>query len=196
MRIAELLPLTSNKAALLFEIYASGQAYLRELARSLKKSPSLCATVLNSLRASGVIEKSKSGRNMYYSLRDSYEMRRFIIPILDEFYLEKMASRSEKLRTLTGLIRSNAALTTTCSAIYIFGSYARGSFDEKESDIDVLFVTSGKTLVAKFIREASVMINKEINGIVLGEGDFVKATDGFVSSIRDNPKERLVVWKR
>lgn len=195
--ITEILPLTRNKAEILFEIYSEKQSYLREIARATKKSPSLCAKSLNALFKSGIIKKSKSGKTIYYSLVAS-RTTDILIDLLDEFYLEKMVTKYSKLKALISLARNNGPLKDSCTEIYVFGSYARGTATEK-SDVDMLFITDEKESATKFIGEASIVINKEINGIVLSNSelaDAIRKKEPFVSSIMDNPKERLVVWKK
>ncbi len=194
--IAEILPLTRNKVEILFEIYSKKQSYLREIAKAIKKSPSLCAKSLNALNKSGIVKKSKSGKTIYYSIVPSRTVD-ILVDILDELYLEKMAAKSLKLKALISLARNNGPLKASCRAIYVFGSCARGA-DTGKSDVDMLFVSDEKENAAKFIREASVVINKEINGIVLSNSEFMDAIEKkepFISSIIDNPKERLAVWK-
>lgn len=195
--INDLLPLSARKMDVLFEIYSSKRTYLREIARSLEMKPSLCLKILKSILKSKMFVIEKSGKQIYYTIAPSYESE-LLAMLLDEFYIEKMALNSKKLSALVSLVRTNASLTGACSRIYVFGSYARGTF-KKGSDMDMLFVTEDKKTVSLFLREASAALCIEVNGIAVSENEFAqgrKNKDSIIQPIADKPKERLVVWMR
>ena len=195
--INELLPLSARKMEVLFEIYSSKHTYLREIARTLEIEPSLCLKILKSILKSKMLGLEKSGKQIYYTIAPSYESW-LLAMLLDEFYVEKMALNSKKLSALVSLVRANASLTEACSRIYVFGSYARGTF-KKGSDMDMLFVTGDKKTASSFMWEASSALDLEVSGIAVSEKEFaqgIKNKDSIIWPIADKPKERLVVWMR
>ena len=72
--------------------------------------------------------------------------------------MDKRAQHSKKLGNLIKLIREQRELIDSSDYIYVFGSYAIGS-ETKESDIDLLFISSNKKLIVGVIRELSILLN-------------------------------------
>ncbi|MCK4730118.1 MAG: nucleotidyltransferase domain-containing protein [Candidatus Aenigmarchaeota archaeon] len=195
MNVTKLLPLTKRKLEILFEIYSSENCYLHKLVRELNMSLSLCSKILTSLVNCKILKKERKGKEVYYSFISGYEYN-LLIPVLNELYLEKRAAKYEKCRNFITLVRNNKEIVSSCKYIFVFGSYARGSANQK-SDLDVLFVTSNKKLISKFCREISIILNLQIDGVVFNEKKFeenLRKKEPFINSIVNNPKERLIVF--
>ncbi len=183
--------LSKRRLELLFEIYAAKRDYLHSLAAKLKMNPSLCFRMLNSLHSAGILNKEKQGKEIFYSLAKESLL---LVPILEEFYLNGRTSGSKTLFNLVKLIREREELKE-CRYILIFGSYALGT-ETKKSDIDILFVSDSKKMVARVVRELSILLHKQINALVYSEKEFTEKMskkDPLVCSIVENPRERLKV---
>jgi len=192
MNINKILPLSERRIEVLFEIYASKRDYLRSISVKLKINPSLCSRILKSLYAAGVLDKEQQGKEVFYSLTKDSEI---LLPLLERFHLERRTAKSKKLATLVKLVNERKDLTDDCRYIYIFGSYALGT-ETSKSDIDMFFVSDNKKLVARAVRELTIVLNKQVNAIVYSEQDFetkLASGDPLISSIVGNVKERLVV---
>lgn len=188
----ELLPLTKRKLEVLFEIYAAKENYLRAIAKETGMSVSLCARILNSLQSARQLAREKIGKEVYFSLSKKPLL---LLALLEEFRLEKNMEKLPKLKSFVNLARENKELLAACSEIYVFGSYARGAATAK-SDLDVLFITKDKKLIAKFCREAATILNIEVNGIVQSEGELernLQKKEPFTTGVVSNPKQHLVV---
>jgi predicted nucleotidyltransferase len=105
--------------------------YKKELARKLEMSPSAVVHAVESFEGEGILKKEIKGREHFFSLNAECP----IVPPLKKAYglALVLSARPEKvfLDADTGIL-----------SIALYGSYARGDFDEL-SDIDFLILTHG-----------------------------------------------------
>ncbi len=103
--------------------------YKRELARKLKMSPSAVVRAVESFEDEGILKKEIKGREHFYTLN----LECPVVPPLKKAYglaLVLSARPAEAFLEIDPGIISLA----------LYGSYARGDFDER-SDIDFLVIT-------------------------------------------------------
>ncbi|MBS3158845.1 nucleotidyltransferase domain-containing protein [Candidatus Woesearchaeota archaeon] len=194
MSITKLLPLSKGKLDVLFEIYAEGQDYLRNISRKLKMNPSQSFRILNSLYKAKIVVKKEIGNEIQYSMSKDYDSEPVII-VLEEYHLYKIVDRSDALKAVLALIFSNKKLFNSSDKIYLFGSYVTGNAT-KNSDIDLLFVNEDNKLVGKACREMSVVSGVTINPLIYTKKKFkdeLKKGEALLSSIVNNVKNRAIV---
>ncbi len=164
MNFLKILPLSQGRLDILFEIYAAGEDYLRNISRKLKMNPSLTFTILKKLHESQFVIKRKAGKEVQYSLNRNrdYEM---VVRLLEEYHVEKIINKSKTLKVMINLLINNKELIKSSKKIYLFGSYVLGDYTA-ESDIDLLFVNEQRKLVGKACREISVVIGKSVNPLI------------------------------
>ena len=149
--------------------------YMSELAGHLKTSLSSLQRELNSLSASGILERKQDGRRTYYKarrdspvfgdLRDLFLKTAGIVPALQS----ELASFSDKIRWAA-----------------IYGSIPRGE-EAAESDIDLLVVgdiATGDLLPV--LRRVERRLGREVNVKRYSEREFrdkMRGGDHFVRSV-------------
>lgn len=148
--------------------------YVRELAELLKLDPGNLSRKMIELKKDGLFITEKEGKNIFYSLN-----RKF--PLLEEYkniYEDKFGlieSLKQVLGTESGLVEA-----------YIFGSYAKGNFEEG-SDIDLLLIGSHDHLkVGRTLSALEKRWHREINIIDFSSTEFnkkMKAKDFFLDDI-------------
>jgi predicted nucleotidyltransferase len=149
--------------------------YMSELAFHLKTSLSSLQRELNSLNASGVLERRQDGRRTYYRARRDSP----VFGDLHELFLKTagiVPALKSELTKFGKRIR--------CAALY--GSIAR-SEEVGESDIDLLVVgeiTTAALLPA--LRRAERQFGREVNVKLYSEREFrdkMRGDDHFVKSV-------------
>ena len=170
MNFLKILPLSKRRLDVLFEIYAKGEDYLRNISKSLRMNPSLTFNILNRLHDSQFIIKRKLGKEVQYSLNRNRDYI-LLVSLLEEYYFEKTIKKVKTLKAMINLLINNKELMKSSHKIYLFGSYVLGNYS-KDSDIDLLFVNEDKKLVGKACREISVVVGKNLNPLIYTKEGF------------------------
>lgn len=194
MNFLKILPLSKGRLDVLFEIYAKGESYLRNISKELKMNPSLTFNILNILYYSKFVVKRKVGKEVQYSL-DKNRDYDLLMKLLEEYHLEKIASKSKNIKTMVNLLVNNKDLMNSSRYIYLFGSYVLGGYTEN-SDIDVLFVNEDRKLVGKSCREISIILGTEMNPLIYTKKKFrmeLKNKEPLLNSIVYNIKNRAII---
>ncbi len=194
MNLIKMLPLNRSRLDVLLEIYSEREDYLRNISKKIKMNPSLLHRILNKLHSSGIIEKKQVGKEIQYYLNKNKDYD-LVKRILEEYKLEKAIERSQILKSALNLIINNKEMFESNYKIFLFGSYANGSFS-KESDIDILFVSENEKPVIKTCREISSIIGKTINPMIYSKENFKKELlkkEALLSSIVKVIKNRAVI---
>jgi len=194
MNFLKILPLSKGRLDVLFEIYAEGEDYLRNISRKLKMNPSLAFNILNRLYGSKFIIKKKTGREVQYSLNKNRDYE-ILAKLLEEYHLEKIIDKSKALKTAINLLINNKELMKSSYKIYLFGSYVSGNYSKK-SDIDILFVNQNRKLVGRTCREISVIVGTDLNSLIYTKKKFksdLSAQEPLLNSIANNVKNRAIV---
>jgi len=194
MNFLKILPLGERRLAVLFEIYAEREDYLRNISKKLRMNPSLTFNILNKLHHSQFIVKRKLGKEVQYSLSLNRD-HQLLVKLLEEYHLEHVIGRQKTLQTMVNLLINNEELMKSSSKIYLFGSYVLGNYT-KESDIDILFVNEDRNLVGKSCREISVVIGIDLNPLIYTKKKFgleLKNKEPLLSSVVNNIKNRVII---
>lgn len=149
--------------------------HLREIARRVGTSAGTARRELQRLEEAGVLERTKEGRQVYYSVPGGSVLYRSMAEIVRE-----TTGAREILRRLL------ADLTGVKSAV-IFGSYA-GSMTGPKSDVDVLIVGDpDRDDLTDRLEQASREIGRPVNEVVYTTaelddrrrrgGEFVRSID-------------------
>jgi len=194
MNFLNILPLSERRLDVLFEIYSEKENYLRKLSRKLKMNPSLTFKILKKLYQANFILRREVGKEIQYSLNNNRDYN-ILIKLLEEYYFEKAINKSRALKTAINLLINNKELMNSSYKIYLFGSYVLGN-NNKESDIDILFVNEKRKLVGKTCREISMIVGKNINPLIYTKkkfkSDLVKQ-EPLLNSIVNNIKNRMII---
>lgn len=192
MSLLQALPLTETKLKILFELYAEGKDYLRSLERSTGINPSLLHRILQRLTKAGIISKTKQGKEYYYTLTP--EGTTAFQDALEQYHLERILKKHKEIEVLFKLLH-HAKKKFSPRKIYLFGSYASG-VPSKESDIDLLFVSSKKDEIIKWCQEASIVLGKNLSPLIYTSPDFRKALqqkEPLLTSIITIIKNRVIL---
>ncbi|MBI2668538.1 nucleotidyltransferase domain-containing protein [Candidatus Woesearchaeota archaeon] len=194
MNFLKILPLSQGRLDILFEIYAEGEDYLRNISRKLKMNPSLTFTILNKLHESQFVIKRKVGKEVQYSLNRNRDYE-IVVRLLEEYHIEKIINRSKTLKVMINLLINNKELIKSSKKIYLFGSYVLGDYTT-ESDIDILFVNEQRKLVGKACREISIVIGKSLNPLIYTRKKFtldLSKKEPLLDSIVNGIKNRAII---
>ena len=155
--------------------------YLSELASHLKTSPSSLQRELDSLTASGVLERKQDGRRIYYKARSNSPVFNELRELFSKTAGIVPALQSELMR-FRDRIRWGA----------IYGSIAR-SEEVAESDVDLLIVGDVATAdLLPALRRIERQFGREVNVKRYSESEFrdkMRGGDHFLKSV---VKARLV----
>ena len=194
MNFLKILPLSVGRLKVLFEIYAEGEDYLRNISKKLQMNPSLTFTILHKLYNAQFIVNKKIGKEVQYSLNKNRDYN-LLVKLLEEYHLERVIYRSKSLKTAVNLLVNNNDLMESSDKIYLFGSYVLGDYSA-ESDIDLLFVNEDKKAVGKTCREISLIIGKSLNPLIYTKEGFrsdLSKNEPLLNSIVKNIKNRVII---
>jgi predicted nucleotidyltransferase len=148
--------------------------YVREVSRAVNGSLGGCYEALKGLYNTGLLNRRKSGRNVYYSVNDRN-------PAVKYF---KIFVNIYELYNLVQLLQDKS------TKIVLFGSCALGE-DTMESDIDILIIAEEREKVRGILK--SVSLSRDIAAIVLSPTDFMKAKEkdkAFYSEVTKG----IILW--
>lgn len=185
-----LAPLTKNKLEILKFIYERKETHLLDIAKNLGTHPFSAQKTLKSLKS--VLEEKKTGRTIVLkidrNIKDYFELIYFI-----EDY--KLRNGGRILKLLIKNLKEFFSKDKNILACILFGSFARGSFNE-ESDIDLLFVVKSKAKeIAEKCSNLSTLLDREINPIVMNEREFgiaLQTKEPTIVSLLE-PSQRLLI---
>ncbi|MBI2140366.1 nucleotidyltransferase domain-containing protein [Candidatus Woesearchaeota archaeon] len=193
MTLIKSLPLGENKLKVMFEIYAEGEDYLRNIEKKTGINPSLAHRILKSLKEAGVISKKVKGKEAYYAF--TKEGKGQFTHLLESFHLEMAAERSKDIKTFLKLLLNSRGIVSLCQKVYLFGSFAFGEVKEG-SDIDVLFVTNNRKEILAWCRETSLALGRDISPLIYTPAKFrseLKKKEPLLDSIINTIRYRAVI---
>ncbi len=193
MNLLSLLPLNKTTLEVLLELYAVKEDYLRNLEKKTKINPSLLHRILKKLLAARAVVMKRKGKEMYYSL--SSEDYPFWVMVLEQYHRDKVMAAHHTITALFKLLVENREMLNDCRRIYLFGSFIEGKVTPG-SDIDLLFVTSHKDKVMLWCREASIILQREINPLIytpLAYKRDLKKNEAFLNSVIKKIKNRITL---
>ena len=128
----------------------------REIALRIGGSVGGCHKVLKNLHEMGLLDRKKSGRNLYYIVRDrNPAVKHFKIFI--------------NLQELHGLVKR---IEHECKKIILFGSCSTGE-DILDSDIDLMIVTENVKNVKRTLKNKSIN-GRQLKPIILAPRELVR----------------------
>ena len=153
--------------------------HLREIARRAHVSPSEAKNELEKLFKMGILEKSRKGNLILFSLNPKCSFPNE----LKMLYLKTEGIVPEIKKTFQKLDKIEFAI--------VYGSMAKGTFNEK-SDIDMLVIGSiDEDELTKQIFKLQQKTGREINYILWSKNDFnrkLKEKGSFIKSLMDDKK--------
>jgi predicted nucleotidyltransferase len=187
------LPLTKNKLAVLFEIYAAEEDYLRSLHKKTGINVSLLHRILKNFIDAEVVTRKLKGKEVYYCLNPKSLL--FLRSLIERYHSDTVVYNDSILKYLLKLIFENKDFFRQCQKIYLFGSFTRGNVKEG-SDIDLLFVTKNKKKVLEWCKSTSLLLQREISPLIYDPLKFKKDLskgDALLKSIIAVVKNRVIL---
>lgn len=166
-----------------FFLNQNARNYINELSKILECNPANLDKKLKELEKEGVLDCEKQGNQNYYFLNKSYPLLKEVKKIFEVKYGLREQLRKE-LSKLAGIEEA-----------YIFGSFAKGRFNN-ESDIDLLLIGSHSSIDAtKILSKIQKTRQREINTIDMTEKEFLqkkKNHDELLENIFDNQVIKVI----
>jgi hypothetical protein len=169
-----------NEVLRYFFINQNQRAYINELARTLDLDPGNLSRKLKEFEEEGILNSEFLGKQKYYFLNKKY-------PLIKE--IKKAFSMKNGL---PDLIASEMQKIKKIKQVFIFGSYAKGKFNDK-SDIDVLIIGNHSlSEVSKAIMKIEKKIKREINTVDMTEAEFKKRKKDKDEFVEDIFSEKII----
>jgi len=147
---------------------------INEIAKTLDEFYSFVHRTVNKLVKDGVIIKGKVGKSYICSLNLENEKASALIQLSEIEKREKFYTTNKELRLiLEDFVNSLENQHKNIISIILFGSYAK-EIATKESDIDILIITTKSIEIEKTTKEIYAKYGKEISPIVMLINDFKK----------------------
>lgn len=157
-----------------FFLNPSKSLYINELAKVLDLDAGNLFRKLKEMEQEGILLSETRGQQKYFSLNKKYPL------------LKEVKKTYEIKYGLPELIKKALSCLVGIDHAYIFGSYAKGNFED-DSDIDVLLVGEHSAIEAqKLISAVQKKTGREINIIDFTPGELKKRqkrNDEFVDNI-------------
>ncbi len=182
--LSSLIPQT--RQVLLRELVAADGEYIhvRELERRTGAYSANLSRELRKLKAGGIVESRRVGRQLHYRLDER-------CPIYREL-------RSIIIKTvgIAGPLKDALApLAKKLKLVYVYGSFADGTAGA-ESDVDLMVVGRASLLeVVEAMAEASDRLSREINPTVYSGKEYraeLASSEGFVYEVHHGAKILLI----
>ena len=148
--------------------------YMRELAKSIKKSIGGTHKVLRSLHTMGFVIEKKSGKNIYYRVNTAN-------PSVKNF---KIFMTTTELNPLINELKK------TAEKIILFGSCATGE-DTSDSDIDLFILTQDAQKVNEYLKKKH--LERKIQAVVVNAAGLVKLKEKDKAFYQEINKG-MVLW--
>jgi len=157
-----------------FFLNSKDRKYVNEIARILEIDPGNLNRQLKTLEQEGILISEARGNQKYYFLNEKYPLLKEVKKIYN-MKCGLLPELTKKLKNLLGLKEA-----------YIFGSYARDTF-QQGSDIDILLIGEHSTREAKkIIFSLQSQFQREFNVVDITEKEFIqrkKNQDEFIQNI-------------
>ena len=166
-----------------FFLNTTKEHHLHEIARLIKADPSNLNKRLKALTKLGLFQVKNRGNQSLYSLNPSF------------FLFNEYKSIVNKTYGIEHQIRQALKKVHGIKKAFIFGSYAKGGFDEF-SDIDLLIVGEQNGLeLSRQITKIERLINREINPVEFDSEEYEKRSkkDPFLRNILSQKLIELII---
>ena len=159
---------------------------INQIATMLDEYYSFVHRTVHDLSKEQVLIMEKAGKAYLCSLNLTHEKTKALLQLSE---LEKTSEFYNRKKDLKLILDDFVKIKP--SSIILFGSYAKGTAT-KESDIDLLILTTAKKGVDKITREIYAKYGKEINAIVMTPDQFKKQKSS--SLIQEIIKDHYVLF--
>lgn len=151
--------------------------YFNEIKELSKLSDSSLTNTLNKLTTSGLLSQEKTKSNTFYKIRDKkiFSLR------FSEIAVQKFDSLNAGIKVPLRNFLKN--IPQEIYTIVLFGSASRKE-EQKDSDIDLLIVTSKKTDLTESKKEAEITSKHPISIFQATMGQFTQNTEDIVVQAR------------
>jgi len=149
----------------------------REVVRRTKVSKGSANKILRMLASKSFLLREKKGRMVFYRLNAKDSMVRQFKVLVNVYTLKDLLTQMKE----------------HCRRIILFGSCAQGT-DVKESDIDLLILTSEKELIRRRISEYNRKNKRKIAPIVADANEFIKLKRED-KPLYENIEKGIVLWE-
>jgi len=150
----------------------------REVMRRSKVSKGSANKMLRLLAGLGFLTRQRRGRMVFYRLNDKEAVVRQFKILTNVFTLKRLTDRIKE----------------ECRRIVLFGSCAQGT-DAKDSDIDLLFLTSAKNSVRRRISEFNRSGERRIAPIIVDANEFTKLKRED-KPLYENVERGIILWQK
>jgi uncharacterized protein len=165
-----------------FLSHPRGSFYKKELARALNVSPSTVITAVESFEREGILRKEIKGQGHFYSLDND----NCVVPPLKKAYGLSFVLSA---RPATAFLSVNPDLIS----LALYGSYARGDFDEI-SDIDFLILTHcDKTKLIPALKIIEDRLGKDANISVFRLSDWKAMADSDDAYYKNVVRDHIIL---
>lgn len=150
------------RVKILTELFSETQKhlYVRELTRRVGTEINAVRRELKRLSQAGIIKKEKRGNRLYYLVRKDYPL-----------YYELVAMVAKEIGIGRGILK-NANNLGKIRLVLLSADFAEGRESEK-TELDLLIVGQANLqLLDEVVKEAQIMLKRDINYTVLGEEEF------------------------
>lgn len=152
------------------------QYYVRKIAGITQSSVGGTHGVLKELFKAGLLDREKSGRNLYYKIRERN-------PAIPHF---KVFINIQELNYIINDVRDK------CKKIILFGSCAKGE-DIVDSDVDLLVITEDAKGIKQFLKDADIS-GRKLKPIILLPHEFIKLKSED-PTFYDEVTKGIVLWR-
>ncbi len=156
MKLEKILFFTNQQKILKFLLEHPGEKYYdRQI--SLLSGISRAGTnfALRDLAKTGIVQREKKGKMNFYHISTEPLLVKELKIVLNMLMLNELVGKTLEY----------------CSKIVLFGSASKGE-NEKDSDIDILFVTTDKSRVSSIVLKDS--LREKLQPVVVTQNDFIK----------------------
>jgi len=164
---------------------------INEIAKNLGEFYSFVHRTVNKLTKDGVLIKNIVGKSHLCSLNLKNEKTLALIQLSEIEKRDEFYNANKELKLILEDFVKSAESQFNISTIVLFGSYAKG-VATKESDIDVLLISKGKTEIEKITKEIYAKYGKEIAPIIMAQNDFKKQRGKAV--IKEIASNHCILW--
>jgi predicted nucleotidyltransferase len=164
-----------------FELFLEdpmGEYHEREVVRAAKVSKGSANKILRLLAGQGFLTRERRGRMVFYGLNRA-------AAVVKQF---KMLSNVYLLKGLTDRMKEESI------RIVLFGSCAQGT-DTKDSDIDLLVLSSTKNVIRRKIRDFNRTSDRKVAAVVIDTNELttLKRED---KPLYENVQRGIVLWEK
>lgn len=132
------------------------QFYVREIAAMIEGSLGGTHKVLKNLHKMDLLNKQKSGRNLYYTINQKNPSVKYFKIFIN-------------IQELNSVIKE---IIHKCNKIFLFGSCSTGK-DTLNSDIDIFIITENVKEIKSFLKNKDID-GRQLKSIIMFPHDFIK----------------------